>query len=115
MKRPPKEGKGATALKIAEAGISAILFIGGPLAVLSEFLAGPYARRKQRWLEELAGVVSELGKRVEELSKPLEENERFLTAVLHANQIAMRAHQEARGQAACIAERGSKLRSEVRA
>jgi hypothetical protein len=111
MKGPPKEGKGAIALKIAEAGISAIPVIGGPLAVLSEFLAEPYARRKERWLEELAGVVTELGRRVEELSKPLEENERFLTAVLHANQIAMRTHQEEKLRALRNAVRNSALRS----
>jgi len=85
MERPPREGKGAIALKIAEAGISMIPVIGGPLSVLSEFLAEPYSRRRQRWLEQLAEVVSELRDRVEDLSKPLEENEQFLTAVLHAN------------------------------
>ncbi len=111
MEKPPKEAKGEIALKIAEAGISAIPFIGGPLAVLSEFLAEPYARRKQRWLEELAQLVSELQGRVEELSKPLEENERFLTAVLHANQIAMRAHQEDKLRALRNAVRNSALKS----
>ena len=61
------------ALKIAEAGISAIPVVGGPLAVLSEFLAEPYSRRQKSWLEQLAGVVSELQDRVSDLSKPLDE------------------------------------------
>lgn len=111
MERPPQEGQGAIALKIAEAGISAIPVIGGSLAVLSEFLSEPYSRRKQLWLQQLAEVVSELQNRVSELSKPLEENERFLTAVLHANQIAMRAHQQEKLSALRNAVRNSALKS----
>jgi hypothetical protein len=111
MEKPPKEGKGAIALKIAEAGISAIPVVGGPLAVLSEFLAEPYSRRQQSWLEQLAGVVSELQDRVSDLSKPLDDNEQFLTAVLHANQIAMRTHQEEKLRALRNAVRNSALKS----
>ena len=111
MERPPKEGKGAIALKIAEAGISAIPVVGGPLAVLSEFLAEPYSRRQQSWLEQLAGVVSELQDRVSDLSKPLDDNEQFLTAVLHANQIAMRTHQEEKLRALRNAVRNSAQKS----
>jgi hypothetical protein len=110
MERPPKEGKGAIALKIAEAAISAIPIVGGPLSVLSE-LAEPYSRRRQRWLEQLAEVVSELKDHVEDLSKPLEENDRFLTAVVHASQIAMGAHQEDKLRALRNAVRNSALKS----
>src|ERR1700688_1236316 len=110
MERPPQEGKGAIALKIAEAAISAIPIVGGPLSVLSE-LAEPYSRRRQRWLEQLAEVVSELKDHVEDLSKPLEENDRFLTAVVHASQIAMGAHQEDKLRALRNAVRNSALKS----
>ena len=111
MEPPPKEGKNEVALKITEAAIAAIPVVGGPLAVLSEFLAVPYSRRQKTWLERLAEVVSELQDRVSELSKPLDENERFLTAVLHANQIAMRTHQEEKLAALRNAVRNSALRS----
>jgi hypothetical protein len=111
VKSAPKEGKAEIVLKIAEAGIAAIPVIGGPLAVLSEFLGEPYNRRKQRWLEELAGAVSELQERSAELSKPLEENDQFLTAVLHASQIAMRAHQEEKLLALRNSVRNSALKS----
>src|SRR5271168_1476023 len=111
MEPPPKEGKNEVALKITEAAIAAIPVVGGPLAVLSEFLAVPYSRRQKTWLERLAEVVSELQDRVSELSKPLDENERFLTAVLHANQIAMRTHQEEKLAALRNAVRNSALKS----
>jgi hypothetical protein len=55
--------------------------------------------------------VSELNDRVEDLSKPLENNEQFLTAVLHANLIAMRAHQEDKLRALRNAVRNSTLKS----
>lgn len=111
MEQPPKEGKGATVLKIVEAATSMVPVAGGPLAVLLELLAEPLSRRRQRWFEEVAKVISELQDRVSDLSKPLEENERFLTAVLHASQIAMRAHQEDKLLALRNAVRNSALKS----
>ena len=76
-----------------------------------ELLSEPYSRTKQQWLEQLAEVVSELQDRVADLSEPLEDNERFLTAVLYANQIAMRAHQEDKLRALRNAVRNSALKS----
>jgi hypothetical protein len=114
MKLPPKESKGEIALKLAEAGISAIPVFGGPLAVLSEFLNEPYQRRKQEWLEELARVVSDLQSRTDELSKPLNENEEFLSAVIQANRIAMSTHQKEKHDALRNAVRNSALKSAPR-
>src|SRR6202011_5120121 len=65
---------------------------------LSELLSESYSRRKQQWLEQLAELVSELQDRVADLSEP-PNSDRHASA--------------SRGQAACPAERGSKLSAEV--
>jgi hypothetical protein len=110
MKRPPKAGKADIAIKVAEAVVSAIPGVGGPLATLSELFEGPISRRRQRWLEELAETVSELQRRVDELSEPLDENEAFITAVFQASQIAIRTHQQDKIEALRNAVKNSALR-----
>lgn len=110
-KGPPKEAA-KLGLKVAEALISTLPKVGGPLAALVELLAIPLSNRKQRWLEEyLAEVVSELEGRVSELSKPLDENEDFLTAVVRASQIAMGTQREEKLAALRNAVRNSALKS----
>ncbi len=110
MRKPPKAQKTDIALKVGEAVVSAIPVVGGPLATLSELFDGPVSRRRQLWLEELADVVSELQRRVDELSKPLDQNEDFITAALQATPIALRTHQKDKIEALRNAVRNAALR-----
>ena len=54
----------------------------------------PLDRRKQAWLEELAGVVSELEQRIDGFRpEALAENEVFISVALQASMTAIRNHQ----------------------
>jgi hypothetical protein len=62
--------------------------------------AAPLERRKQLWLEQLALVVEEVQKWVDELTpETLAANEAFVTVAMHATQIAVRNHQQAKLEA----------------
>ncbi|MGH7925513.1 MAG: hypothetical protein ACREQH_13080 [Candidatus Binatus sp.] len=113
MDKPPKESKVDVAAKFAEAAISAIPIVGGPVAVLSELVGGPITRRRQLWFSQLATVVTELQNRVAELSKPLDQNEDFATAVLWASQIAIRTRRDEKLAALRNAVRNSALTSSL--
>jgi hypothetical protein len=86
--QPPKEKAADRAFTLAEAAVSAVPIVGGPLAVVLEAIGGPVRRRQEHWLREIASSISELQGQVELLSKPLSENEAFADAVLHATQIS---------------------------
>ena len=92
----PKAAKGDTAHVIAKAGLSAIPIVGGPAAELFQHVVQPPLEKRR--LEWMAAV----GERLEELEKDglkledLENNEQFISTVMHASQIALRTHQQAK-------------------
>lgn len=110
MKNPPKTSKADVALTISKALVAVIPLAGGSLATLSELLEWPISRRRQLWMEELAQAVSELQQRIEELARPLAENEAFVTAALQATQIALRTHQQEKLDALRNAVKNSALK-----
>jgi hypothetical protein len=81
--------------------ISAVPAAGGPLQVVFEnIFASPIEKRKHAWLEQLAEVMTEVQERVAELTpEKLVENEAFVTVTLHASQVAIRNHQNAKLEA----------------
>lgn len=96
MEKPPeKKSGGDVAREVGRAIVSAIPVAGGPIQVLFEnVFSAPLEKRKNEWLERLAGVVSELEKRIEGFTpEKLAENEAFVTVALQASQIAVRNHQ----------------------
>jgi hypothetical protein len=115
-KKSPKRGAAPNetvevGLKVAEALVSSVPIVGGFLGALFELLSIPLSQRKQRWLDELAEVVSELRDRVSELSKPLEQNQDLLTAILVATPAAMRTQRVEKLAALRNAVRNSALNS----
>jgi hypothetical protein len=98
---PRNKTTGDFARDVGRAIISAIPSLGGPLQVVFESVfAAPLDRRKEAWLQELAGVVDELGRRLEDFSpERLGSNEAFVTVAMQASQIAVRNHQAAKLQA----------------
>lgn len=95
-KFPKKRTAGDVAYEVGKAIISAVPAAGGPFQVLFETIfTAPLEKRKQAWLEKLAGVVSELQEKVKGLTpEKLAENETFITVSLQASQIAIRNHQQ---------------------
>lgn len=100
-KTPNKKTAGDAAREVGRAIISAIPAAGGPLQVLFEnIFTAPLEKRKQAWLEQLAGVVNELQEKVEGFTPDkLAENETFITVAIQASQIAVRNHQQEKLQA----------------
>lgn len=98
MNKPPKrKSAGDIAYEIGRATTAAV----GPLQVLFEnIFSAPLEKRKQAWLEQLAGVVDELQKKMVDLTpEKLASNEAFITTALQASQIAIRNHQQEKIQA----------------
>ena len=84
------------AREIGKALASAVPVVGGPLQVLFENVIGPsLEKRRQKWFEDLAQIVSDLQKEVADLTPDvLAGNPAFITTVLQTTQIAMRNHQD---------------------
>jgi len=89
----PKKTKGDAAHAIAKAGLSAIPVIGGPAAELFQnVIQPPLEKRRIEWMQQVGEKLRELeenGLKMEDLK----ENEEFISAVMHASQIALRTHQ----------------------
>lgn len=87
--------------EFGKAILSAIPTAGGPLHVLFEnVFSAPIEKRKQAWLEQLAEVVTEIQRRVEELTtEKLATNETFITVAMQASQMAVRNHKKEKLQA----------------
>ena len=98
---PTKKSTGDVAREVGRAVVSLVPVAGGPLQVVFENLfASPIEKRKEAWLQHLAGIVKEVEDRVAELTpEKLAENEAFVTVAMQASQIALRNHQQAKLEA----------------
>lgn len=90
---PQRSGKDV-AHTIAKAGLSAVPYVGSPAAELLQLvIQPPLEKRREKWMEEIAQGLRDLetkGLKIEDL----QQNEQFISAVLHASQIALRTHKE---------------------
>ena len=96
---PPKRSGADTLHALAKAGISAIPIIGGPGAELFQHVVQPpLEKRRIEWMGYVGEKLLELERRgvdIEELSG----NEEFVSAVLHASQLAVRTHRQEKREA----------------
>jgi hypothetical protein len=95
MKNPPSEKSvGDAAHEISKAVLSTVPAAGGPLVALFEnIFTAPLNKRRQKWLEELAGVITDIQEKLNSVTpEQLSQNEMFITAALQASQIAIRNH-----------------------
>lgn len=92
----PKAGKGDVVYTLSRAGISAIPFFGGAAKeLLGLVIAPPLQRRTINWMNAIAQRLKQLEHEVEGFKlEDLQNNQLFLTVVLHATAIALRTHQE---------------------
>jgi len=92
--KAPKASKGDVAHTLVKAGLSAIPMVGGPAAELfQQVIQPPLERRRHEWMEEVGEKLQELEDRGVDISK-LGENEEFVSAAMHASQLALRTHQK---------------------
>lgn len=89
----PEKSKGDTAHAIIKAGLSAIPIVGGPAAELFQnVVQPPLEKRRNKWVNQVGEKLKELeakGLNLEEL----QQNEQFISSVMHASQLALRTHQ----------------------
>ena len=92
----PKQSKGDVVHTLVKAGLSAIPVVGGPAAELFQYvIQPPLEKRRGEWMVQVGTKLQELetnGLKLDELQK----NEEFVSAVMHASQIALRTHQAAK-------------------
>ena len=92
----PAQSKGDAAHAIAKAGLSAIPVVGGPAVELFQYIIQPpLEKRRGEWMAQVGEKLQELeanGLKLDEL----QNNEEFVSAVMHALQIALRTHQVAK-------------------
>ena len=92
---PPKASKGDHAHALVRSGLGAIPF-GGTAAVelFNKVVTPPLERRRDEWRESVGERLNSLeSARVVDLDE-LQENDGFVTVVMHASQAALRNHEE---------------------
>lgn len=89
----PESSKGDVAHAVAKAGLSAIPLVGGPAVELFQLLVQPpLERRREDWMRSVGERLEDLASKGISLDS-LRDNEQFISAVMHATQIALRTHE----------------------
>lgn len=92
----PKVTSGDALHAIARAGLSAIPFAGGAAVELFQAVVQPpIEKRRQKWMSEVGDRLLELEAKGLKL-EDLQNNEQFISAVMHASQAVIRTHQDAK-------------------
>lgn len=90
---PPTRSIGDVAHATGKAALSAVPFVGGPAVELfSQVIQPPLEKRRSEWMEMVGEALEELEKGSIGIDE-LQGNEEFISAVMHASQIALRTHQ----------------------
>ena len=100
---PPRQSSGDTAHALVKAGLSALPVVGGPAVELFQYIVQPpLEKRRKAWMEQVGERLQNLEAQGLKLAD-LQENEEFISAVMHASQAALRTHQAAKLNALCNA------------
>lgn len=87
---------GDAAHAFTKAGLSVIPIVGGPAVELFQYLLQPpLERRREAWMASVGEKLQELESQGFKL-EDLQNNELFVTAVMHATQMALKTHQAAK-------------------
>jgi len=92
----PKATSGDALHATVRAGLSAIPFAGGAAVELFQAVVQPpIEKRRQKWMSEVGDRLLELEAKGLKL-EDLQNNEQFISVVMHASQAVIRTHQEAK-------------------
>jgi hypothetical protein len=92
--KPPKGTKGDAAHAVARAGLSAIPLVGGASVELFQYIVQPpLEKRRLAWMSAVGEKLKELEEGGLNIDK-LQEDDRFLSTVMAASQLALKTHQE---------------------
>jgi hypothetical protein len=91
-----KRTKGDVAHTLTKAGLSAIPFVGGPIAELMSLIWEPaLSKRRDEWLKRLAEDLELLTIKIDGFKlEDLANNDAFITTTIQASQNAIRNHQK---------------------
>jgi hypothetical protein len=88
-----KRTGGDAAHALAKAGLSAIPVVGGPAVELFQYVVQPpLEKRREAWMADVGQRLKDLESQGLKL-EDLQNNDEFITAVMHASQLALRTHQ----------------------
>ncbi|HCO22448.1 MAG TPA: hypothetical protein DIT97_05070 [Gimesia maris] len=90
----PRQTRGDVAHTIVKAGLSSVPVIGGAAVELFQHVVQPpLEKRRAEWMEQVGQRLKELEENGLDLES-LQDNDQFISAAMHASQIALRTHQE---------------------
>lgn len=93
----PEQSASDIAHTLAKAVLSTIPIIGGPAAeFFQSIIQPPVEKRKMEWMAQVGNKLHELEEEGLLRLDQLQNNKEFLSAVMHASQIALRTHQAAK-------------------
>ena len=98
MTGSPKKSKEDVVYDATTVALASVPVVGTALAAVFESVFdAPIKRRRNEWIRRLEETVEELVEKIDGLSaQELSKNDRFVSASLHASQIALRTHQKAK-------------------
>lgn len=89
----PQKSKADAGHALAKAGLSAIPIVGGPAVELFQHVVQPpLEARRSEWMAQVGERLHELETNGLDL-RDLQNNPQFISAVMHASQLALRTHQ----------------------
>jgi hypothetical protein len=96
LREKPRRSAGDVGHALAKGLVGAVPIAGSTAAELFALIvAPPLEKRRERWLEEVASAVQELREKIKDLTpEKLSQDDRFVTTLLHATQVALRTHQK---------------------
>jgi hypothetical protein len=92
----PKKSAADVAYGVTRAAVSAVPWVGSPSAELIGVIFGPpLERRREEWMEKLAGAVREVQEKLPELTpEKLSSDPAFISVAMRATEIAIRTHEQ---------------------
>lgn len=94
LKKDLKFSKGDAAVAVTKATVSLIPILGGPAADLFDAVTAPMlSKRRDAWMVMFAEAINELHANKFDIDK-LIHDEKFITIVTYASQVAIRNHQK---------------------
>jgi hypothetical protein len=94
MQVPHEEIGSEVAVALVKGAIQAVPLAGGLLAEVVNLFVNPAERRKERWLMEVSAAIEKLQKELGLIPEALQKDERFISFLYQATQIALRNHRE---------------------
>jgi len=105
---PPQAEKTDKAIAVVRAAVSSIPYAGNAAIELMPLLfTAPLERRRQEWMNEVAGALRELEQDRGISLDELQSNEAFISVLVQASQAAVRNHQREKKEALRQAVRNS--------